>query len=200
LQRYDERSQAVVNEANAIGTAYLRAQLLAGGMSDEVQALLRRYLDIRIEEGRVNLEDTSKRKALLLETNRMTEELWIYARKVADQDARSVAVLFIESLNELINAFGKRDAGLNRHVPETVFFLLFATIVMTTATLGYASGITGHRASFATLGLVALIALVVFLIIDLDRPRRGLIQVSQESLLNLQQTIGSPQGRTRSIR
>jgi len=195
LQRYDDRSQAVVAEANAIGTTYLRARLLPGGMQDEVQALLRQYLDVRIQEGRVNTADTVKREKLLLQTNLMAAQLWVHAERAAKQDAGPVTSgLFIQSLNELIDAYGTRNATLERHVPEIVLFLMFVTIVMTTATLGYASGIAGHRVTLAAFALVVLIALVVYLIIDLDRPRRGLIHVNQESMLNLQQAIGSVQG------
>jgi hypothetical protein len=194
LQRYDGRSQAVVAEANAIGTTYLRAQLLPKGMHDEVRGLLRQYLDVRIQEGRIHTADTAGRESPLLQTNLMTEQLWGHAVKAAEQDGRPVTSgLFIQSLNELIDAYGIRTASLNRHVPEIVLFLMFTTIVMTTATLGYASRIAGHRVTLAASALVVLISLVVFLIIDLDRPRRGIIQVSQESLLSLQQTIKSAQ-------
>ena len=195
LQRYDDRSQAVVAEANAIGTTYLRARLLPGEAQDEVQALLRQYLDVRIQEGRVNTADTVMREKLFLQTNLMAAQLWGHAVSAAKQDAGPVTSgLFIQSLNELIDAYGTRNAALERHVPEIVLFLMFATIVMTTATLGYASGIAGHRVTLAAFALVVLIALVVYLIIDLDRPRRGLIHVNQESMLNLQQAIGSVQG------
>ncbi len=191
LQRYEDRSQAVVAEANAIGTAYLRAKLLPGGMHDEVQSLLRDYLDMRIQEGRVVTADPVVREPLLQQADLMAAQLWGHAVKAAQQDAGPVTSgLFIQSLNGLIDAYGTRNATLNRHVPEIVLFLMFATIVMTTATLGYASGIAGHRVTLAAFVLVVLIALVVYLIVDLDRPRRGSIQVSQESLLSLQKTIG----------
>ena len=193
LQRYDNRSQAVVAEANAIGTAYLRAQLLPREMRDEVQALLRQHLDNRIHEGRVDFADTAKREALLRQEKLIEARLWSHAVRAAEQDGRSVTSgLFIQSLNELIDASGTRKAANSRHVPEIVIFLLFATVVITTATLGFASGIAGHRVTLAALVLVVLIALVVYLIIDLDRPRRGSIQVSQESMLSLQKTIGAP--------
>jgi len=71
---------------------------------------------------------------------------------------------------------------------------MFATIVLTAATLGYASGIAGHRVTLAAFVLLILIAMVVFLIVDLDRPRRGVIQVSHESLVSLQQSIGTTGG------
>lgn len=196
LQRYDDRSQAVVAEANAIGTTYLRAQLLPRGMHEEVQTLLRQYLDIRIQEGHVDFADAAMRESLLDQAKRMEGHLWSQAVRAAEQDGRPVTSgLFIQSLNELIDTSGTRKAANNRHVPEVVLFLLFATVLITTATLGFASGIAGHRVTLAAFVLVVLITLVVYLIIDLDRPRRGSIQVSQESLYSLQQAIARAQGR-----
>jgi len=194
LQRYDDRSQAVVAEANAIGTTYLRARLLPREMRDEVQRQLREYLELRIQEGRISSADTAARALPLGHANLLATRLWEHAVRAAEQDAGPVTSgLFIQSLNELIDAYGTRNASLSRHVPEVVLLLMFATIVMTTATLGYASGIAGHRVTLAAFVLVILIALVVFLIVDLDRPRRGIIQVSQESLLSLHDTIGAAQ-------
>lgn len=197
LQRYEDRSQTVVAEANAIGTTYLRARLLPGGMPEEVQALLRQYLDVRIQEGRVNSTDHQLHESLLHQAKLMEAQLWSHAVKAAELDKSVVnSGLFIQSLNELIDTSTTRNAALNRQVPEIVLLLMFATIVLSTATLGYASGIAGHRVTLAAFVLLILIALVVYLIIDLDRPRRGVIQVSHESMLSLQQTIGTAQGYT----
>ena len=187
LQRYEDRSQTVVAEANAIGTTYLRARLLPGGMQDEVQALLRQYLDVRIQEGRVDATEPELHESLQQQAQRMQTQLWRHAVRAAELDNSVVTSgLFIQSLNELIDTSTTRNAALNRQVPEVVLFLMIATIVLTTATLGYASGIAGHRVTLAAFVLVMLIALVVYLIIDLDRPRRGAIQVSHESMLSLQ--------------
>ncbi len=195
LQRYENRSQTVVAEANAIGTTYLRARLLPGEMPDEVQALLRQYLDVRIQEGRVDSTKPELHESLLHQAKLMEARLWSHAVKAAELDKSVVTSgLFIQSLNELIDTSATRNAALNRQVPEIVLFLMIATIVLTTATLGYASGIAGHRVTLAAFVLLVLIALVVYLIIDLDRPRRGVIQVSHESMLSLQQTIGAAQG------
>jgi ABC-type multidrug transport system fused ATPase/permease subunit len=192
LQRYEDRSQTVVAEANAIGTTYLRARLLPGGMQDEVQALLRQYLDVRIQEGRVDATEPELHESLQQQAQLMQTQLWSHAVRAAELDNSVVTSgLFIQSLNELIDTSTTRNAALNRQVPEVVLFLMIATIVLTTATLGYASGIAGHRVTLAAFVLLILIALVVYLIIDLDRPRRGAIQVSHESMLSLQQTIGA---------
>lgn len=195
LQRYEDRSRTVVAEANAIGTTFLRARLLPPGMQDEVQSLLRQYLDVRVQEGRVDSTEPELHESLLHQAKLMEARLWIHAVKAAELDKSVVTSgLFIQSLNELIDSSTTRNAALNRQVPEIVLLLMFATIVLTTATLGYASGIAGHRVTLAAFVLVILIALVIYLIIDLDRPRRGAIQVSHESMLSLQQTIGTAQG------
>jgi len=197
LQRYEDRSQTVVAEANAIGTTYLRAGLLPAVMQEEVQTLLRQYLDVRIQEGRIDSTEPELRESLLQQAKRMESQLWGHAVRAAELDGRPVTSgLFIQSLNELIDTSATRTAALNRHVPEIVLFLMFATIVLTTATLGYASGIAGHRVTLAALVLLMLIALIVYLIIDLDRPRRGAIQVRHESMLSLQQTIATVPGHT----
>ena len=190
LQRYEDRSQTVVAEANAIGTAYLRAQLLPEEMQDDVQALLRQYLDVRIREGHIDATEPELHQSLLHQAKLMEAKLWRHAVMAAKLDKSVVTSgLFIQALNELIDTSANRDAALVRQVPEIVLLLMFATTVLTTATLGYASGIAGHRVTLAAFVLVMLIALVVYLIIDLDRPRRGVIQVSHESMLSLQQNI-----------
>ena len=190
LQRFDSRSEAVVNEANAIGTTFLRAQLLPSSVRNGAEGLLSDYLNLRVQAGAISLDKQDEREAVLVKANQNLDALWRYAQQAADEDGgRGTSRLFIQSLNELIDSYGRRDAALNRHVPEVVLFLLFGTFIMTGALVGYASGLAGHRASFATHILVMLIVLLVFMVIDLDRPRRGLIEVSQESLTNLQATI-----------
>jgi hypothetical protein len=192
LQRHDNRSAAVVDEANAIGTTYLRAQLLPDDMREDVATLLRRYVDVRVAASKVSLADGTAREPLLREANAITSELWAFAIAAAREDGRPVTSgLFIQSLNELIDSYARRDAALNRHVPEIVLFLLFITFVMAGWMLGYTAGMVGHRPTFATFTMVTLIVLLVFIIIDLDRPRRGLIEVSQESLTDLQQAINA---------
>lgn len=194
LQRFDSRSEAVVDEANAIGTAYLRAQLLPLSVRSKVQQSLREYLDLRLRAGAVTLDNAAEREQFLVKANQTLDSVWRYALQAAKEDERPVTSgLFIQSLNALIDSYGKRDAELDRHVPEVVLFLLYFAFLMTGVIVGYASGIAGHRASLVTYIMVALIVLLVFIIIDLDRPRRGLIEVSHKSLIDLQAAIVADQ-------
>lgn len=186
LQRHDSRSQAVVVEANAIGTAMLRAGLLHAPLDRLMLDKLREYVDLRIEAGAISLDNDAERSAALRKTIEIQDQLWELAtRAVRENPVPVPSGLFVQSLNDLIDAYGERNAALDRHVPEIVLFLLFAAFTLTAILVGYASGIARHRASFPTYILVFLIACLVFIIIDLDRPRRGLIEVSQQSLLDL---------------
>ena len=192
LQRFDKRSEVVVEEANAIGTTYLRSQLLPASIRSGVQKLLREYLEVRVQASGITLTEDAERGPRLAKAAQTQTALWEHARQAAEQDPNPVTSgLFIQSLNELIDVYGKRRATLDRHVPEVVLLLLFGTFLMAGAVVGYSSGVAGHRASFVTYILVALIAILVFIILDLDRPRRGLIRVSQESLVSLQTTINA---------
>lgn len=186
LQRYDSRSEAVIHEANAIGTAILRARLLPEEFRVEGGRLLREYLRARVLAGAVSLDRQQERDALLVESARLREALWTFGVGVAAREPHPVTTgLFLQAVNELIDSYGTRDGALNRHVPEVVLFLLFGTFLLAACLVGYSAGVSGHRASFATYVLMVLIVCLVFIIIDLDRPRRGLIEVSQQSLVDL---------------
>ena len=97
----------------------------------------------------------------------------------------------MQALNEVFDNFEVRNAELDRHVPEIVLFLLYITFLLTGSIVGYSSGLSGHRASFVTYIMVGLIVLLVFVIIDLDRPRRGLIEVNQSSFVALLEAVAA---------
>lgn len=192
LQRYDGRSAAVVAEANAIGTAWLRAQMLPEAIRGRVREALAAYLDQRLAAGKVSLDHAEERREMLAKTTAQQDLLWTLAREAVTLDDRPVTSgLFVQALNDMIDAFGTRDAALNRHVPEVVLLLLYGTFLMCGGVVGYASGLGNHRAPAATYVMVGLIVLLVFLIVDLDRPRRGLIEVSQQSLVELRKSMAA---------
>ena len=186
LQRFDGRSDAVVDEANAIGTTYLRSQFLPEPVRQEAGTLLRHYVDLRVTTGRIALDRPEERQALIMQSTAVLDQLWALAgRAVALDPSPSTSGLFIQTLNEMIDSFGRRDAILNRHVPELVLWLLYSTVLLTGGVLGYACGIGGHRPSVVSFVFGLMIVVVAVVIIDIDRPRRGLIQVDQSSLVNL---------------
>jgi len=190
LQRFDTRSEAVVDEANAIGTAYLRAQLLPTTVQGEVRRLFQTYVDLRIQAGAISFAYEAERQVFVVRGNQVLDELWSCARRAAEEDPSPVTTgLFIQSLNEAIDSFGRRDASIRRHVPEIILFLLYMTFLMTSGVVGYSAGIAGHRPPFVTYIMVALTVLLAFIIIDLDRPVRGLITTDQTSFTDLKAAI-----------
>ena len=199
LQRFDTRSDAMVDEANAIGTAYLRAQMLPAPLRDETQTLLRDYVDVRVEAGHVSIIHDDAWASLMASAGSLQNALWDKARLAAEADPNPVpAGMFVQATNDLIDSFGRRDAALHRHVPEVVLFLLLGTFLITSAIVGFSGGVIGRRPPLVSFAMVVLIVVLVFVILDLDRPIRGLIVVSEKNLLDLQASIkaeGAATGR-----
>ena len=190
LQRFNDRATAVVDEANAIGTTYLRTHLLPEAVRSDAQKLTREYIDFRLKAGSVSLNKDDERLSVITKSDARLGELWDLTAEAAREDGGAVTSgLFITSLNETIDSFGSRDAIVKRHVPELVLLLMFATFILTGAVIGYANGAEDHRPSIAAYVLAFLISLLVFIIIDLDRPRRGLIQVPQDSIQSTHEWI-----------
>ena len=189
LSRYDNRKDMVLAEANAIGTAYLRAQLLPPPHNEEIQKLLRQYVDVRIDFYGIGVDDTGVREASE-KTERLHKQIWSHAIDLSAENLRPEVVrLFIESINEVIDLHEKRSAAMRDHVPPTVFLILYTVAAIGFGFVGYGSGLSGHRHLIVSLFVVILISTVITLIADLDRPRRGLIKVSQQSLLDLRQSL-----------
>ena len=193
LSRYEERRQTVVRESNAIGTAALRAGLLPAEQRADVNQLFRRYVEVRVTAAQGPNLASPELGRLDAEAGRLQAQLWRRAAAAAEADPRSVpAGLLVTAMNELIDVKGERDAALANHVPETVLLLLFGFAVLTSGVFGYGNGLAGARAFGTAAILTVLISLVILVIVDLDRPRRGLIHVSQESMIGLQKSLDAP--------
>jgi len=189
LSRYDTRRDLVLAEADAIGTAYLRAQLLPPPHNEEVPKLLRKYVDVRLEFYGVGIEDVGLRKASE-ETEQLQQQIWSRAIALSAEGQRPEMLrLFIESMNEVIDLQEKRSTAMNDHVPSTVFLILYTIAAIGFGFIGNTAGLSGHRHLFVTLLIVILISGVITLIADLDRPRRGLIKVNQQSMIDLRESL-----------
>lgn len=189
LSRHDTRATAVVAEANAIGTAWLRVDLLPEELRAQAKTDLRRYLRLRVEAGQVTADQTQKRKRLVENAGKAFNDLWEVAAAHAESSRSPAAVAYLSALNDMIDALGERDAAIERHVPEVVLIMLFATFLLSGAMLGFSSGIAGTAPAPPVYLMVVLIVVLVFMIVDLDRPRRGLIEVDQSSMSALFESI-----------
>jgi hypothetical protein len=189
VSRFEARKSLVIDEANAIGTTYLRSQLLPAEQRDAAKELFRKYVAARlsfysagIDQTRIELADA--------EATRIQARLWALAGEAAALDPRSVpAGLFSESLNDVIDIHEKRQAALDNHVPEAVLHLLLAVSLVSVGLVGYGGGLNRRRRPISNALFALLVVFVLTTIIDIDRPRRGFIEVSQESLIRLQATL-----------
>jgi hypothetical protein len=186
--RFDARRMAVLEEANAIGTTYLRSRLLPDEQRREVARLLREYVALRIEA-----VQTGDAEGALVRTEEIHEQLWQQATSAAAQDTGSIMTgIFIQSLNDVIDIHAKRILfGLRSRIPLVIWAGLFGLAMLGIASIGYQSGLSATRRSPAMLCLIISFAIVLLLIADLDRGQEGLLQVSQQAMTDLQTTIAA---------
>lgn len=186
--RYDSRRSIVVDEANAIGTTYLRAQLLDEPERSESMAVLRDYADVAV----VFADTVPKSDEFDAATARIGEmhtELWRLAGRAIDAQPEANATrLYVETLNEMIDAHSSRVASLDYHVPETAVVVeLFGSSIALGALACYVA--MRRRRAGSTWVAAAVVIAIVFVTLDLDRPQRGLITVPYTALEDVRATM-----------
>ncbi len=186
--RYDARRALVVDEANSIGTTWLRADFLPSPHKEEVKDLLVRYTKLRIEKFAV-VVSMEAMAPVRKEVSEFHNSLWKQANDAAKTQPTPITASFITTLNETIDLDSSRMAALRNHVPGAVWLLLLIVAGCGSWASGYGSGTTGIRSSFSQLVFPILIGVVITLIVDIDRPRKGMIGVSQQPLLDLLNNI-----------
>lgn len=189
LSRFEARRDAVLNEANAIGTTALRARLLPPPHAHESIALLRDYVQLRLDITAKPPTPEGLRTALA-RSNEIQEKLWQQARAMAAKDPGMVPTgLFIQTLNEMIDAQEKRLAAVNSRVPVIVLIALYCIAAVSSGFTGYGSGLTKERTRLPRIVMGILVAGVLLLIQDLDRPGAGFIRVSQLPMIHLGENL-----------
>jgi len=186
-QRLDARKQLVLDEANAIGTAYLRATAVPG--AEEVADLLRRYVDVRLE-GVAASRDPAAFQHAVAESERLHAAMWSRAATLARANPDPLRTLLLSALNDVIDLHEKRLTAMRNRVPAVILVLLVLAAVLAMASVGHSAGILGGRSLSTALIFAALVTLVIMVVVDLDLPQRGLVTVSQQSLETLRESIG----------
>lgn len=181
--KFDERRVLVLDEANAIGTTYLRAGYIGEPHKSEVRKLLHEYVTVRLE-ALLNLE---KLEEGIKKSEEIQNQLWQIAVVIAEKNPGSeVLALFIQSLNEVIDLHSKRvNIGVQIRIPFIIWSTLYIVTILSIGSLGYQIGVTHTHYRGLTVLLILIFSTVITLIADLDRPQEGLIRVSQQSLIDL---------------
>lgn len=191
--RYDDRKSLVRDEANAIGTAWRRTDLLPPGDAAEAKALFRQYLETRLEFAKSKTIRAEVLASTLAESKRIQNRLWSMAIAQSSPGSMSpaLAALYLDSLNDVFDLGALRLAvGVQARVPASIWFVLYALMAMGMMAVGYQTGVSGSRRSKVRLMLAFSFSLVIALIVSLDRPDSGVIRVSQQPLIDLLGDMG----------
>jgi hypothetical protein len=191
LSRFELRRDAVLDEANAIGTTALRARLLPAPHNAECLKLLKDYVQVRLDLTQRALSP-GELNAAITRSNAIQGGLWQQAKVVAAADTGMVPTgLFIQSLNEMIDNQEKHLNAIRDRVPNIVFLTLYAVAATASAFAGYASG-SGERPSrLPVYVMIILVCGVIVMIQDLDRPFTGFITNSQQPMIDTAKSISS---------
>ena len=187
--RFETRRQLVVEEANAIGTTYLRAKTLPEPRSSEIQELLRQYTALRVEIAGMTDDAPEKIHEVDNRTKQLLSLIWSYAATQARESPNPITSIFLQTLNEMIDLHSKRLAAFRNRVPLSIYLVLFVVSAITLWLVGNYFGTRGQRMRILTTMLALLVASVMWLIMDLDQPVRGAIRASQQSLIDLHQDL-----------
>jgi hypothetical protein len=189
--RFDTRKGLVRDDANAICTAWLRADFLPQAQRDEVRGLLREYLDARI--GLAESKDVTKVPEVQAQSSAIQKRLWESAVVNGWRDNSDISALYVESINEVINVSALRVAvAVDTRVPVGVWIALLALTVLGMMCVGYQTAIAGSKRSWTSVMLAFSFALVFTLIAGLDRPYSPLVTVTQKPLQDVRAFMEHP--------
>jgi hypothetical protein len=187
--RYDQRKNLEEAEANAIGTEYLRADLLPDGAAVKVRALLKTYLDRRIQFYRTR--DPDELRQVNADTARLQAELWAAVLPSAAAQPTPVVALAVSGMNDVLNSQGYTQAAWWNRIPASAWTLMALIAVFCNLLVGFGSrGLTAG--SRLVLIQPAFVAIAFMFIADIDTPRHGVIRVSPQNLLSLADSLRSP--------
>lgn len=190
-ERYQQRRDSVLAEANAIGTAWLRATVGTTNTEGEaLQRLLREYTEVRIAIVAGSSDPVKIDEGLLERSNRLQSEMWTIARGVAERAPTPISGLLLSSLNEMIDLSLTNRRNFNTHVPPYILRLLLTVSVFAVGAVGYGFGLVGSRQPGLSVLLLGVWTLAIVLIVDIDRPQTGEVRIDPGPLVWTLQGFG----------
>lgn len=187
VTRYDERKKYEAEEANAIGTEYLRADLLGEPTSGKIRESLGEYLQQRILF--YTLRDSNRLNQVGELTDQLQKELWSTVQARAAAQPTPTVALAASGMNDVLNSRGYTQAARWNRIPVAAWVLLFVIAMFGNLLIGYGSH--GGR-TFLFLILPLAVSISFFLIADIDSPRGGIIRVQPLNLIDLAKTVKAP--------
>ena len=187
VSRFDARRELIVQETNAIGTAWLRVDLLPDQAQPQIRDDFRSYLDARLAFYKNLGTDRAKAADELALSEKLQNHIWKESVAAAKQtSSAAVLTLVVGSLNEMIDITTTRLVALQTHPPIPMYVTLVLLALASSLIAGFGMGDTGKRPWLHTLVFAASLALTIYTIIDLEFPRVGIIRVDRydQALVN----------------
>jgi hypothetical protein len=191
--RLDTRRQLIAQEANTIGTAYLRIDLLPAAQQPAMRQLFRDYLDSRLATYR-DFPDTEAALASLGSSAKLQQQIWtqaVAATRLAEAHA-DAGKLVLPALNEMIDITTTRTMAARIHPPAIIYALLFVLALVCSLLAGYGMAGSRQRSWLHIMAFVAIAVITVFVILELEYPRKGLLTIEaryDQVLIDLRQSM-----------
>jgi hypothetical protein len=185
IGRYDQRKDYEEAEANAIGTEYVRADLLPAEDAARVRSLLKEYVDARVRF--YETDDQHELQRVITHTEQLQSDLWSAVKIPAIARPSPVLALALTGMNDVINSQGYTQAGWWNRIPVGAWILMMVLTIWANLLVAYAA-----RRAQGTLRLMFLpliLCVAFFLIADIDSPRKGVIRVSPQNLVSLAHSL-----------
>jgi hypothetical protein len=182
INQQNGRKEMVVTEANAVGTAYLRASFLGEPDRTSTRDLLREYVELRLAVA----EDLGLLDSGLKRSEEIHSELWsIVEGNVSQGQESAIMALFVESINEVIDVHSLRLTAFELRLPRLLGIVLYIATLLSFLLVGVSDSADGKRDPLAMLLFALAFVAVLMIVVDLDRPQQGLLTVSQSALSDL---------------
>ena len=183
--RYDLRKSYEEAEANAIGTEYVRADLLSQADATQLHAMLRQYTDLRIRFYQTRNRDELQQ--INQDTTQLQNRLWAAVVEPAKAEPTPIKALVVSGMNDVLNSQGYTQAAWWNRIPAAAWGMMAAIAIVCNVLLG-----TGSRRAKVTLFVVLplVVAVAFMLIADIDSPRGGVIRVRPQNLQSLSTSLG----------
>jgi hypothetical protein len=183
--RYDQRKNYEEEEANAIGTEYVRADLLPSADKDKLHAMLKQYLAHRIAF--FQTRDQESLATVNSEAAALQSQMWSIVAGAGQAQPTPINALVISGMNDVLNRQGYTQAAWWNRIPVAAWAFMFTIGICCNFLLGYAAGEEKARRPLIVLPIVLAIAFL--LLADLDSPRGGVIRVRPQNLIALQDSL-----------
>ncbi len=189
--RLDARRQLIAEEANAIGTAYLRLELVSTDARQRLREIFRRYVDVRLSLYQ-KLTDSSATQEAMAKTAAVQGEIWSQAVVACrEEGSQSATMLILPALNQMIDITTTRAVAARLHPPTIIFAMLYVLALISAVMAGYGMAPQKKPSWVHIVGFAAITSLTLYVILDLEYPRFGFIRIDQadQVLLQLRQSI-----------